>query len=440
MKKYIMVLIGCLSGCALTPNLPDVKAPIPKQWSSGDMVVLDTLNWSTVYDQSFLKEAINKISNENLSIQLAELKAKRAFKLISTVQPYLTLNVGLEGEYSGPIESCCVYSSSTFGYIGSQLSIDIWNKIGSAKESAISNSKEKALDIDTIKNALIAEVIRSYTIIGFSNSYLKEIDKLNRILDKMEKVLHNRVSLGFSDSVDLLRIQNKKNDLKELKINIQQKKNNSIKTLEAIFSYTTNIDTFIELSDIVSKYYSIPETISTRVLLNRPDVKSAYQSIITSNEIIGITKANQYPDILLPIDLLFFTSGKKLWEIIPTISMTIFDSGRLKAETDIAFYDRDIKVKEYEIIVQNAYKDVAVNFTNVNATQEQVKVSKQSFDIVKTAYDKSVVRSKEGLDSFSSVIDRYDDLKTFSLQKVEHQLLYQLAMVSLFESIGVNLD
>lgn len=439
MKKYIMVLFGLLSGCALTPNLPDVKAPIPKQWSTGDMVVLDTLNWSTVYDQLIIKEAVNKVLNYNLSIQLAELKAKRAFKLISTVKPYLTLNAGLEGEYLGPIESCCVYSSSTFGYIGSQLSIDIWNKIGSAKESAISNSKEKTLDIDTIKNALMAEVIRSYTIIGFTNSYLNEIDKLNHVLDKMEKIVYNRVSLGFSDSVDLLRIQNKKNDLKELRANIQIKKNTSIETLKAIFSYTTNINTFVELSDIVSKYNSIPETISSRILLNRPDVKSAYQSIVTSNETIGVAKANQYPDISLPIDLLFFTSGKKLWEIIPTISMTIFDSGHLKAETDIAFYNRDIRIKEYEIIVQNAYKDVAINFANVNAVKIQVKTSEQSFDIVQKAYNKSVIRSNEGLENFSSVIDRYDDLKTFSLQKIEYQLSYQLAMVSLFESLGCNL-
>src|SRR6185295_19096838 len=54
-----------------------------------------------------------------------------------------------------------------------------------------------------------------------------------------------------------------------------------------------------------------------------------------------------------------FKGGSGAWSFLPSITIPIFNGGRLQANLDVATLERDIDIAQYEKAIQAAFSEVA---------------------------------------------------------------------------------
>ena len=111
----------------------------------------------------------------------------------------------------------------------------------------------------------------------------------------------------------------------------------------------------------------IPEGLPSDLLTRRPDIMQAEATLRGANANIGAARAAFFPTISLTGDAGtassalsgLFKAGSLAWSFLPSITLPIFEGGRLRANLDVATLQKDINVAQYEKAIQTAFREVA---------------------------------------------------------------------------------
>ena len=157
----------------------------------------------------------------------------------------------------------------------------------------------------------------------------------------------------------------------------------------------------------------MPAGLSSEVLLRRPDVVSAEHTLLAAYANIGAARAAFFPSITLtgstgnasPLLDGLFDAGTRAWSFVPTISLPIFNAGKLAASLSVAQVQRDIGVATYEKTIQTAFSEVADALSVRASLAERMAAQKNEVDAYATSLRLSTERYRSGADSYLSVLD-----------------------------------
>src|SRR5207253_1981202 len=87
---------------------------------------------------------------------------------------------------------------------------------------------------------------------------------------------------------------------------------------------------------------AVPPGLPAQLLARRPDVAEAEQNLVAANAQIGVATAEFYPRFMLTSSAGFesadistvFNWQSRVWSILPSVSIPIFQGGRLRANLD----------------------------------------------------------------------------------------------------------
>lgn len=431
-----LIIGGCSS---MAPTVPPADSNIPGQWGTGQTTQMPALRWNQVFTSPLIQKDIALAIESNKSLKKAALTALRAHQLIDAVNGPISISAGIGGEYEWDLKSCCSTNESTYGVIGLSFDIDIWGRIKSATEAATLNAEANDLTVKSIQDAMAADIIRAHLTIAYVNQYDAVLDEMSKVLSFLEQKANARTESGLPNSADLSRVLLKKANLMAIRTQLEQQKSSSIEALRLLTSYRRQDSEYAKsVGEINPLFFTIPETTSAAVILNRPDIMSLDKKMRATNAEIGVAIANRLPQINLPVNLLALTTGSLFLNAFPSISQTIFDGGRLKAIEDATVTSRDIALTEYEIGIQTAFRDVANGIANANTMENQVSIANKAQGLSQQAFNRTLARNDAGYDSLSDLIDRYEDLLTANTQ--ETKAVYDRAAnaVTLFAAAGAG--
>jgi multidrug efflux system outer membrane protein len=111
----------------------------------------------------------------------------------------------------------------------------------------------------------------------------------------------------------------------------------------------------------------LPAGLPSDLLTRRPDVMQAEATLRGANANIGAARAAFFPTISLTGDLGtsssalvgLFMAGSLAWSFLPSITLPIFEAGKLQASLDVATVQKDINVAQYEKAIQTSFREVA---------------------------------------------------------------------------------
>lgn len=189
---------------------------------------------------------------------------------------------------------------------------------------------------------------------------------------------------------------------------------------------------------------SVPEGLSSSLLLRRPDVLSAEHKLIADSADIGAARAAFFPRIALTAaggsssrslgDL--FSAGSGAWSFAPSISLPIFNAGANQASLDSAKAQQRADLATYEKAIQTAFSEVADALSvrthvgeQIDAQREQVKALQQNL-----GYAEELRRAGSG--SALDVMDAQRSLFTAQQTLITLQLAEQSNRVTLFKALG----
>lgn len=441
MKKVCLsiALSFVIAGCAsMAPPAPIADPNIPGQWGNGPTTQFPVLRWSQLFVSPLIQKDIALAVESNKSIKKAALTALRAHQLINTVQGPITIGAAVGGEYRYEFQ-CCVKENATYGLIGLSFDVDLWGRIQSATDAATFNAEAAGLTAKSVQDAIAADIIRAHLTIAYVNQYQSVLDENGKVLAFLEQKANARTKSGLPNSADLSRVLLKKANLLAIRTQIEQQKSAAIEGLRLLTSYRRNDSEYAKtVAELNPIYFTIPETTSAGVILNRPDIMALDKQMRASNSEIGIAIADRLPQIQIPISLSLFQGGALIANAIPMISQTLFDNGRLKAIEDVATTSRDIALTQYEIGIQNAFRDIANGISNASTMEKQVVIAHRAQGLSKQAFNRTLARNDAGYDSLSDLIDRYEDMLTADTQATKVVFDRATNSVALFAATGAG--
>ena len=192
----------------------------------------------------------------------------------------------------------------------------------------------------------------------------------------------------------------------------------------------------------------LPAGITSDVLLRRPDVLQAEHQLIAQNANIGAARAALFPRISLTATLGtistalsgLFAGGSFTYTGAPSVSLPLFDGGRLRGNVDLARAQQQSAVSTYEKTVQTAFREVADALAQRGTIDEQVAAQTARVEAANVALRISDARYRAGVESFLTTLDSQRTAYAAQQQLVTTRLGRGSNLVELYRSLGGGLD
>lgn len=462
-NRFLLVgaIVTLLGGCTLAPEYTRPAAPVPADWPTGEAYretrpaapasTAAELPWREFFTDERLQKIIGIALNNNRDLRLAALNVERARayygiqrgELLPTVQA-----VGSGSKERVPADLSSTRSAMTPERYGVNLGISSWEidffgRIRSLKDRAL----EEYLATDEARRGaqilLVSTVAQAYLALAADREALKLVVSTLETQEASYQLIRKSYDVGLASKLDLRRAQSQvdaaRGDVARY-TQLAAQDENALNLLVGSPLPPALLPT--ELGRVTPPQ-EISSSLSSELLLRRPDVLAAEHRLKAANTNIGAARAAFFPRISLTTaigtasaDLSgLFKSGQGTWSFAPQISMPIFDA-RTWSAYDVTKVEREISVAQYEKAIQAAFREVADALAVRGTVNRQAAAQQSLVDAVAETYRLSQARYTRGIDSYLGVLDAQRSLYGAQQGLIALRLAGVANQVTLYRVLG----
>jgi multidrug efflux system outer membrane protein len=189
---------------------------------------------------------------------------------------------------------------------------------------------------------------------------------------------------------------------------------------------------------------AVPAGLPSELLIRRPDILQAEQGLIASNALIGSARALFFPRITLTGLFGFaseslgnlFTGPAHTWSFTGDVAGPIYTGGGLTAAVDQAEARRDQSFANYELVIQNAFRDVEDSLADVRNSRELQVALERRVATLRRGFELATERYENGYSDYLEVLDTERSLFSAELQLASARGDYHRALTNLYRALG----
>lgn len=329
--------------------------------------------------------------------------------------------------------------------------LDFWGRIASLKDQALQSFLATTAAKDATQISLISNIAQSYANLSYSLAQLKLAEATVESREQSLFIANKRFEAGIDPKLPSLQasasLENAKLAVLRAQSSILQSRN-ALQYLVGGAIPNELIPTPAVSNITTQQIFSAG--LPSELLRYRPDVLQAEYNLKAAGANIEAARAAYYPSISLAssvgvssgsLDDLF-KSGSVGWSFGPSISVPIFDAGRLDANYDVAQIERKQTLASYESAIQTAFREVSDVLATRATLGQQLEAQYRLQDNFEQTYQIADARFKAGLDNYLDVLDAQRSL--FSTQQgiLDLELQKIISQIELYQVLGggANLD
>ena len=372
-RLVLLFLLVFLTGCAVPPALEAERPepPVPKVWPdlAVDGAQAAKVHWRSFFPDASLQALITVALENNRDMRIAAARVEEARAQYGVTKAERFPNIGLTGSgaFVGLPSSGTLTSSERYDLGASVLSyeLDFWGRLGGLSESARYSYLATEEARRWVQVSLVGDVASAY----FAYLQARDASELARYtLDLREQslaLIGKGRDIGGAMDLDY---QNA--------VYLAESARSSLEGALLQLSLATNRLNFL----IGNGQAPLPEGgsiddqgldaqlapgLPAEVLLQRPDVAAAEQRLRAAHANIAAARAAFLPKVLLTASAGLASQGLSslfngmAWTFQPSITLPLFDGGRLASGLELAEARKVLAVAEYEKTLQVAFREVA---------------------------------------------------------------------------------
>ena len=419
--------------------------------SSAEQASLASQRWQNFYSDERLKGLIALGLENNKDFESARLAIEKA-----RAQYQITDIRDLPS-----IEGRTGYSRSRrLGQTGDNYNVDLglanyeldfWGKIASLKDQALQKFLSTTAAKDATQISLISNIAQSYANLSYSLAQLQLAEATVESREKSLFIASKRFEAGIDPKLPSLQSSA---SLENARLAVLRAQSSILKSRNALQFLVggpipTNLIPTPAVSNITSQQV-FSAGLPSELLRYRPDVLQAEYNLKAAGANIEVARASYYPSISLASNVGLssgslndlFKSGSVGWSFGPSVSVPIFDAGRLDANYDVAQIERKQTLAGYERSIQTAFREVSDVLATRATLGEQLEAQYRLQDNFEQTYQIADARFKAGISNYLDVLDAQRSL--FSTQQgiLDLELQKIISQVELYQVLGggANLD
>ncbi|MBP2281517.1 multidrug efflux system outer membrane protein [Psychrobacter sp. PL19] len=450
----------------MRPVLAEPNLPIEQAYgafdrettSSADQPSLASQRWQNFYSDERLKGLIALSLENNKDFESASLaieKARAQYRITDIRDlPSIDGSAGYSRQRQG--SQISGRSGQTGDSYNVQLGLanyelDFWGKIASLKDQALQNFLATTAAKDATQISLISNVAQSYANLSYSLAQLKLAEATVESRERSLFIASKRFEAGIDPKLPSLQSSA---SLENAKLAVLRAQSSILTSRNALqFLVGASIPAGLIPAPAVSNITTqqiFSTGLPSELLRYRPDVLQAEYNLKAAGANIEVARTSYYPSISLAssvglrsgsLDDLF-SSGSFGWSFGPTLSVPIFDGGRLDANYDVATIERKQTLASYERSIQVAFREVSDVLATRATLGSQLESQYRLQDNFEQTYQIADARFKAGISNYLDVLDAQRSL--FSTQQgiLDLELQKIISQVELYQALGggANLD
>lgn len=447
----IITLAVLTSGCTAKRAWPEPQSKLPHppdNWTasvSTPAAETEPRAWLDSFADPQLAALIAEALQRNLNLQLLAARVKaaqaRAGIVGAALRPQADLQFSATRRQTGADGSTAI--SNNFALQGAlSWEIDLWNRLGSAKQAAGTDISAAQADQQAAQLALVATVARNWFRL---NEALRQLQLAIATEDSYRQslqVIEQQYRSGLNSALDLrlaraaLANATSSSSERRLQLDLQRRE---LETLLGRYP-SGQLEASGQLPQLA---LAVPVGLPSTLLQRRPDLQAAARRLTASSQRAAAAELNR-----LPVFNLTSAAGTAsdqlhqlldwdylLWSLAGSVLQPLFDGDRRSAEQQLAISQEEELLTDYAISALNAFREVESALAAENSLQLQQSALQTAVTEASEAQALAEQRYRQGLEGIITLLETQRRaysaqiaLLTSSRQRLENRINLHLAL------------
>jgi NodT family efflux transporter outer membrane factor (OMF) lipoprotein len=461
-----ILLAGLLNGCAWLPedgtrakllDMPSLKQTLDTD-AQAEKIVREwpRAQWWQEFHNVELNRLIEAALKDSPSLHAAAARLTQAEAVAdfqaAEMLPSISANVELHHRRFSATDFYGPAGGQTFtgAYIDPAVfryHLDLWGKDKAALEAALGKEKAQASELAMARLMLSTAIARSYIRLCSAEEDIELAQSLVKKAEEKMQLAELRWQRGLTAKDSVYASEQQVEAARQRETSVRNQVQTLRNRLATLAGQGPDWGKSIRAGEIeIAGHLPQPEALSLGLLAHRPDVAAAMWQVESAAQLIKVAKTRFYPDVnlvgfagLRSLNLkdLFLSHGASVaYGMGPTLTLPIFEGGRLEAELKNQQAAYDVAVESYNGTLLTAVQQVADSLADWRKTVEHDAAQERALEAAEAASTLAGKRYRAGLSTRDGIIEAEAALIRQRLTASELKSAHLLAAVGLIEALG----
>lgn len=455
MKFSPVLLLALLAGCTVGPTyshpetrVPDSFSSLPgasvegvagKTGSTPEQGEVRLARWWNAFGDPALDSLVQRAIAANLDLKAASARVREARGARHVVGADGLPQVNASGSYDrsrlseNGVQPSSAQSQDSGGSdlfqggFDASWEIDVFGGVRRGVEAADADIAASENDRRDVLVSLLAEVSRNYVEV---RSFQQRLVLANSTISLQQQTLdlaEARFKAGLTGELDVsqarAQLATRQSQLPPLQIGLKQA-THRLAVLLGEQPTALNAELAQE-GPIPGTPEHVPVGLPADLLRRRPDIRRAERQLAAATARVGVAEADLYPKFRLAGNFGFqssqfgdlFDMNSRFWSIGPSVSVPIFEAGRIRGNIAVrearvdqaaAAYDKAVLTSLEE--VENALVSFVQEQSRRRTLSAAVDANRRSVDLANQLYSSGIVDFRNVLENQRNLYDSEDQL------------------------------
>ncbi|WP_168792731.1 MdtP family multidrug efflux transporter outer membrane subunit [Paraburkholderia aromaticivorans] len=304
------------------------------------------------------------------------------------------------------------YTEGVVG-LGASLDIDIWGKQRAEVAASLGVSNARLAETSAVELEISTDVAQLYYGIQTTYQLIDLLNESHEVAAFAVQAHEARAARGLEARTQLEEARAQQLAIEQQIVSAQGQIKQLRESMRALVGAGPAGLPAIEPVALPRSQAALPATLSYELLARRPDLQAMRWYVEASFDKIDAAKAAFYPSFDIKAFLGFnalhladlFTHASQQINLIPGLTLPIFDGGRLNANLSGAREGSNLLIEQYNQAVLNAVRDVAQTGSRLQSLDAQTALQKQRIESVAFTRDSVEAYYQRGLTSRLAALD-----------------------------------
>lgn len=411
-NSIIAIAIISVFGCsAITPNseilLQKAKVSDEVKWSYQQDSAIPATSITELVNLPELNSLVQRALNTSPNLHQTAIALKIAYAQYNVVSSQKLPSIDAGFGVNKTKDSNTAYTTD----INVSWELDLWQKIADNSSASIKDIASNRAIFQGAKDALAANIMRSWLDINLQQQLLNIESKRLAVLENNQGLVLERYHAGLGSLEDLDNANTKSSSTKATIVSYQEQLAQSKRNLTLLLgelsndNLTPNEQQFLlkadaKFPDVILPLAGLPK----QDLARRPDLQSAYLNIEAETLRANVAYKAMLPSISLSASLTEIAESPSesllkspVWSLLGQLSAPIFQGGKLKAQAEIADLTAEQYYWAYQETLLNAVNEVENSLGNEKSFMLQEAHLANAFSSAKRSFTSYQEKYRNGL-------------------------------------------
>ena len=323
------------------------------------------------------------------------------------------------------------YNNASSASLELSYEVDLWGKLSASERQAnLEYLAEKATFAQS-KQQLVADVVAGWFDVITNHKLLELYKQREQNAEKNLDIIESGYRQGLNEALDVYLARNELNTERSNIAAQQATLTKSIRDLERLTGQYP-AGALLVSADLPLLENTIPLGLPSELITRKPALMASWYQLLSTDAGLAYAHKQRFPSLNLSASISdstdrvsdLFSPSSLAWSLIGSISMPLFEGGRLKANEEQARLSVKRQEQAYLATLYDAFNEVETAISQEQALKVRYEKTLEAQENAIAAERLSFEQYQSGLVTYTTVLDAQD--RSFNAQSSVIELKNQL--------------